>query len=121
MPFLARVFTSGRLGVYGFMFRAAHTVHNTRTQRSQTKTPVDSVTHAEGGGSRHTRCDALRAHTLAHSHRRVPDPVRGSGRQIINSRLNNTLYTSKAQALHTWMDPYLRCGTLRYTPRYRAH
>ena len=41
--------------------------------------------------------------------------------QMINSRLNNTLDTSKAQALHTWMDPYLRCGTLRYTPRYRAH
>ena len=53
----------------------------------------------------------------ARAHRRV----RGSGRQTIKSRLNNTLYTSKAQALHTWMDPYLRCGTLRYTPRYRAH
>ena len=60
----------------------------------------------------------LGSHTLTHSAQRHCE---GNSSQIINSRLNHTLYTSKAQTLHTWMDPYLRCGTLRYTPRYRAH
>ena len=51
------------------------------------------------------------AHTLTQRH------CEGNSSQIINSRLNTALYTSKAQ--DNWMD--LCYGTLRYTPRYRAH
>ena len=69
-----------------------HTPQHTDTALTD-KDTRDSVTH--GGGVAHA---LARASAVAQAS--------GSGRQIINSRLNNTLYTSKAQALHTWMDPY---------------